>query len=224
MDHRKPHWSRGYALRINLGLAVSLGVVLTAFEWKTPDESGLIDLPRLEVAPDSVIDMPITRIEPPKPVVKVFNSTVVEVPNDKVDSLTDITCDYTPTPGEVMFVPKKVDEPALKEEEIEDEIVSISEVSAEPTGGYEAFYKYIKQELKYPSQARRMGVEGKVYVQFIIERDGSLSDVKIMKGIGAGCDEEAMRVISKSPHWQPGKQRGRPVRQRMVMPMVFKLG
>jgi protein TonB len=114
-------------------------------------------------------------------------------------------------------------EPALKEEEIEDEMLIDVEVSAEPTGGYEAFYQYIKQELKYPSQAQRMSVQGKVYVQFIIERDGSLSDVKVLKGIGAGCDEEAVRVLSQSPSWQPGKQRGRPIRQRMVMPMVFKL-
>jgi periplasmic protein TonB len=224
MDHRKPHWSQGYSLRINIGLTISLALVLAAFEWKTPDESHLIDLPQLEAAPDSVIDMPITRIEPPKPVVKVFSPTVVEAPDDEVDDLAqEFTFDEVPKPGEVVFVPKKIDEPAPADEPV-DTPFDFVESGAEPVGGYEAFYKYVKKELKYPSQARRMGVEGKVYVQFIIERDGSLTDVKVMKGIGAGCDEEAVRVLSQSPSWQPGKQRGRPVRQRMVMPLVFKLG
>ncbi|MGB3618259.1 MAG: energy transducer TonB, partial [Catalinimonas sp.] len=75
-----------------------------------------------------------------------------------------------------------------------------------------------------PEQARRMGVEGRVFVQFVVERDGTLTDVQAVKGIGAGCDEEAIRAVKESPKWKPGKQRGRPVRVRMVMPIVFKMG
>jgi len=87
-----------------------------------------------------------------------------------------------------------------------------------------AFYEYVSKNLKYPSQARRMGVEGKVFVQFVVDKDGSISQVQSIKGIGAGCDEEAVRVLQNAPKWKPGKQRGRPVRVRMVLPITFKLG
>ena len=67
-----------------------------------------------------------------------------------------------------------------------------------------------------------MGIEGRVYVQFIVERDGSLTDIKVVKGIGAGCDEEAVKVLKNSPKWKPGKQRGKAVRQKMTQPITFK--
>jgi protein TonB len=87
----------------------------------------------------------------------------------------------------------------------------------------EDFYKYVSKNIEYPKQARRMGIEGKVFVQFVVDKDGSLSDVKVIKGIGAGCDEEAIRVLKESPKWTPGKQRGRPVRVRMSLPIFFKI-
>jgi len=80
-----------------------------------------------------------------------------------------------------------------------------------------------KVTLKYPAQARRMGIEGKVYVTFVVGKEGEITDVKVLKGIGAGCDEEAIRVLSGAPNWKPGKQRGRPVRVRMQLPIIFKL-
>lgn len=75
----------------------------------------------------------------------------------------------------------------------------------------------------YPHRAQRMGIEGWVFVEFVVERDGSLTDIKVVKGIGGGCDDEAIRVISQAPKWNAGKQRGRSVRVRMVMPIMFKL-
>ena len=98
------------------------------------------------------------------------------------------------------------------------------EETATPKGGMSAFYKYVGDKMKYPAQARRMGIEGKVFVEFVINRDGSITDVKAIKGIGAGCDEEAVRVVQSAPPWNPGKQRGKPVRQRYVVPITFKLG
>jgi protein TonB len=105
-----------------------------------------------------------------------------------------------------------------------DEIFLVVEEGAMPKGGMEAFYKFVRDKLKYPAQARRMGIEGKVFVEFVVNRDGSIVDVKSIKGIGAGCDEEAVRVVQSMPAWNPGKQRGKPVRQRMVLPITFKLG
>jgi protein TonB len=100
----------------------------------------------------------------------------------------------------------------------------VVEESASPKGGYPAFYKFVGEKIKYPAQARRMGVEGKVFVEFVVNRDGSIVDVKAIKGIGAGCDEEAVRIVQSAPAWTPGKQRGKPVRQKMVIPITFKLG
>jgi len=86
-----------------------------------------------------------------------------------------------------------------------------------------AFFGYLKKNLKYPNTARRMGIDGNVYVTFVVERDGSFTNIKVMKGIGAGCDEEAIRVLQEAPNWKPGKQRGQPVRQRIQMPIRFVL-
>lgn len=110
-----------------------------------------------------------------------------------------------------------------EDEPMEDRIFTIVEETATPKGGMSAFYKYVGSKLKYPPQANRMGVEGKVYVEFIINRDGSIVEAKVVRGIGAGCDEEAVRVVESSPPWNPGTQRGKPVRQKYTLPIQFKL-
>ncbi|MEO1054819.1 MAG: energy transducer TonB [Bacteroidota bacterium] len=104
-----------------------------------------------------------------------------------------------------------------------DEVFTIVEETATPPGGMNSFYQYIAQNVQYPEQARRSGVEGAVYVQFIVNMDGSLSDIKTVKGIGAGCDKEAIRVISGSSNWNPARQRGRIVKQKLILPVTFKL-
>ena len=109
------------------------------------------------------------------------------------------------------------------EEEVADEIFDIVEDQPAPPGGMGAFYKFIGSSMKYPNQARRMGIEGRVFVQFVVDKDGQLTDIKAVKGIGAGCDEEAVRVLKSAPKWKPGKQRGRPVKVRMILPITFKL-
>ena len=108
-------------------------------------------------------------------------------------------------------------------EEKADEVFTMVEGQPAPIGWIKAFYDYVGKNLKYPSKAARMGVEGRVFVEFIVEKDGSLTDIKVARGIGGGCDEEAVRVISSAPKWKPGKQRGNPVRVRMVMPIMFQL-
>jgi TonB family protein len=100
----------------------------------------------------------------------------------------------------------------------------VVEETAEPIGGIPAFYNFINKNLRYPKLARKMGVEGKVIMEFIVNRDGGLSDIKVVNGIGAGCDEESIRLIKLSPPWKPGMQKGMPVRQKMVIPIIFNLG
>ncbi len=90
-------------------------------------------------------------------------------------------------------------------------------------GGQEALNQFLSKHIRYPSQAARAGVQGRVFLQFTVMPDGTISDVTVVKGIGFGCDEEAERVIRLMPPWKPGKQAGRPVRVRFTLPVNFTL-
>jgi protein TonB len=107
-----------------------------------------------------------------------------------------------------------------------DEVYNTGDISDFPEfeGGMKAWYKFIQRNLRYPASAIEQGKQGKVFISFVIERDGSISDVKVMKGVGYGMDEEASRVIKKSPAWKPGKQNGKSVRVRFNMPITFSIG
>lgn len=109
------------------------------------------------------------------------------------------------------------------DDKMEEEIFTIVESQPEFEGGLEGFHRYIMNEVRYPLEARRAGVEGRVDVQFVVGKDGLLSDVKAIKGIGSGCDEEAVRVLQNAPAFKPATQNGKPVFVRMVVPIVFKL-
>ncbi len=102
-------------------------------------------------------------------------------------------------------------------------IFDVVEQMPQYPGGDDARIKYLAKNLKYPEEARKEGIEGKVFVTFVVEKDGSITGAKILKGIGGGCDEETIRVIENMPNWEPGKQRGKTVRVRFNMPIVFKL-
>jgi protein TonB len=90
-------------------------------------------------------------------------------------------------------------------------------------GGAKAWSKYMERNLRYPYQAQEENVQGKVFVSFVVEKDGSVSDVKVLRGLGFGCDEEAIKVIKKSPLWKPGKNKGTPVRVRYNMAINFTI-
>jgi TonB family protein len=111
----------------------------------------------------------------------------------------------------------------INETTIRDDVHLIVDETAFPKGGMPAFFEHIAKNLMYPAQARRMGIEGKVFVEFVVLEDGSVTDVIVKKGIGAGCDEEAVEVVRTSPPWNPGKKDGIAVKQRMVVPIAFKL-
>ena len=90
-------------------------------------------------------------------------------------------------------------------------------------GGVEAMYKYLAQNIKYPQLARENNITGKVYVEFVVEKDGSVSNVKVLRDIGGGCGQEAVRVVKSMPKWSPGKQRGKAVRVQYRLPVNFNL-
>ena len=103
------------------------------------------------------------------------------------------------------------------------DILPIAEVSPEPLGGAAAWSRFLQKNLRYPVIARENGVQGKVIVSFVVEKDGHLSDIKVIRGIGSGCDEEAVRVLKLAPAWKPGMQNGQPVRVQYTIPMNFQL-
>ncbi len=110
---------------------------------------------------------------------------------------------------------------AIKTEK--DSVYNIVEQMPEFPGGTNALLKYVANNIHYPEKAKDAGIEGRVFIGFVIRKDGSVSDVKVMKGIGGGCDEEAVRVINSMPKWTPGRQKGEPVNVNYSMPINFKL-
>lgn len=217
----KADLSKKTGLFFNIGLVVSLLLVITAFEWRFYDEEKLVNLGQIEDNFEDIMDIPPTE-QPPPPPPKIQQPEIIEVPDEEeIEEEIDIDLDVEVTEETVIEEIVFEDEP---EEEASEEIFTIVEDQPEPKGGMAAFYEFVQKNLKYPAQARRMGIEGKVFVQFVVDKDGSINDVQSVKGIGAGCDEEAVRVIKSSPKWKPGKQRGRAVKVRMILPITFKLG
>lgn len=209
-------------LFFNIGLVVALAIAVMAFRYRVYDDTSAKDLGKNNAILDEIIEVPPTEQLPPPPQ-QIIQPQIVEVPDEKeIEEEIDINMDTEVTED------TKVEEiTVVQEEEKEnvDEVFLVVEESAAPKGGMSAFYEYVgkKMQGKYPAQARRMGIEGRVFVEFVVNRDGSIQDVKAIKGIGAGCDELAVKVVQEAPNWNPGKQRGKPVRQKMVLPIVFKL-
>lgn len=217
----KADLTRTTGLFLNVGLVVSLLLVIFAFEKKVYDDGSLVDLNASAEDFEDLMDIPPTEQPPPPPPKKV-QPEIIEVPDEEeIEEEIDIDLDVEMT--EETVIEEVVFEEAPAEEEV-DEVFTIVEDQPQPDGGMPAFYKFIGDKLKYPAQARRMGIEGKVFVQFVVDKNGNLTEVQAVKGIGAGCDEEAVRVIKSAPKWKPGKQRGRAVKVRMILPITFKLG
>ena len=105
----------------------------------------------------------------------------------------------------------------------EDTVYQIVEQMPQYTGGEEAMMKYVSENIKYPQAAKDKNIAGRVFVSFVVEKDGSIGEVKVLRGIGGGCDEEAVRVIKGMPKWKPGIQKGKPVRVSYQIPIYFKL-
>lgn len=103
----------------------------------------------------------------------------------------------------------------------DNEVYSMVDERAQFPGGQNEMLKYLQENLQYPEDAKANNVHGRVIVKFIVERDGSLSDIKVMKGIGSGCNEEAIRLIQSMPKWKPGKNKGKEVRVSMMVPVNF---
>ncbi|MFY0687067.1 MAG: energy transducer TonB [Cyclobacteriaceae bacterium] len=205
-----------------LSLSISLMLVITAINWKTYDQGGLVDLGVVETEFEDILEVPMSQQPPPPPPPqKVLTPQIVEVSNEEIIEEIEIDLDVEmmeeAVVEEVEFIAP------VEEEEVVEEIFTVVETWPSPKGGMGEFYKFLGENVEYPAAARRLNVTGRVFLRFVVEKDGVITDIKVLKGIGAGCDEEAVRVLSQAPAWEPGKQRGRAVRVYMTIPVNFIL-
>lgn len=206
---------------LQIGIALSLGAALVAFEWRHYERPE-IDLGTLEIDFIEEEDIPITRQEQPPPPPPPEPSQELIIVDDDVELEEEFTIDIDADVfTEVQeFTPIMIEE----EEEFDEEVIfTVVEDQPEFPGGEAARQKFLEDNLRYPQMAREAGIQGTVFVTFVVERDGSVTDVRILRGIGGGCDEEAVRVVSMMPRWEPGRQRGQPVRVQFNMPIRFRL-
>jgi len=137
----------------------------------------------------------------------------------KSDSITEMLPDAPPPPEYEMVIPP----PPIEEEVVEEEIIEFINYDAQFPGGVESLSKFIQKNMKYPEIAREMEIQGKVFVQFNIERDGSIAGVKVVKGVHPTIDKEAVRVVKKMPKWDPAETRGKRTKSTYTLPLNFKL-
>ncbi len=206
---------------LQIGIAVALGAALVAFEWRHYERPDF-DLGTLEIDFIEEEDIPITRQEQPPPPPPPEPSQELIIVDDDVELEEEFTIDVDADVfTEVQeFTPIMIEE---EEEVDEDVIFTVVEDQPEFPGGEAARQRFLEENLRYPQMAREAGIQGTVFVTFVVETDGSVTDVRILRGIGGGCDEEAIRVVSMMPRWEPGRQRGQPVRVQFNMPIRFRL-
>lgn len=212
-------------LFFNIGLVISMLMVIAAFEWRFYDDSELMNMGPTGIDFVETMDVPLTEQPPPPPPKNQLRDIELIAVDDieDIEEEVDVNLDIEMT--EDLVIEKVIETTAEEEieEEVPEEVFVIVEDMPEPIGGISAFYTYVNNHIKYPRQALAMNIEGKVFVEFVVGVDGALTDIRVVRGIGGGCDAEAVRIIKNAPRWKPGKQRGRPVRVKMVLPITFKL-
>jgi len=209
-----------------VGFVVALGVLLFFLEASTaPSQMAVLADNTMFVDEDDIlaIQMP----EPPKvpelPELPQISDNLDIVEDDI--KLDDVFVNLTEENGQTFAIPT-YKEPEIVEEEEEEEVLPVMVVEVRPTfNGGEAneFSKWVNSRLVYPEPAKEMGLQGRVTLQFTIGTDGRVSDVRVLKGADPILDQEAVRVVSSSPRWSPGKQRDRAVKVSYTFPVIFRL-
>ena len=205
-----------------MGLILVLSICYVAFEWTEKEVT------KYEVAEDLAfideeIDIQQTTQEtpPPPPPPAVQEVEVLNVVEDDVETETIEINTEDDKDVEVVIAPP-VEAPV--EEEEEEVIFVVVESMPEFPGGQQAMMKYVAENIKYPVIAQENGIQGRVICQFVVEKDGKVSDIQVVRSSGeASLDKEAVRVINSMPKWKPGKQRGKPVRVKYTLPVNFRL-
>jgi len=205
---------------ILIGLVITLSLVWFAFDHKTYDREEVVIMQNTMLDDEDDLILQTQRNEPPPPPPPPQQTTVIEIVEDDVE-VDDIEIDAETDDDEE--IEEAVIQEEAEEEEKEDEIFVFVEDQPGYPGGDKARIKYLQENIKYPEMAKESGTQGTVYITFVVEKDGRITSVKVLRGIGGGCDEEAVRVIKRMPNWKPGKQRGRSVRVQFNMPVRFVL-
>lgn len=208
-----------------LGLVITLGSTLLAFEWTTkPGKAESLGMIVSQEVEEEII--PITReqeVKPPPPPPPPQVVEVLNIVDDDVEIDDELEIEDTEADEETLIdVQPLID--AVEEEEVEDKIwFNIIEEPAEFPGGTRALYNYISNNVKYPVIAQENGVQGKVYVKFVVNEQGKVSDGQILRGVDPSLDKEALRVINSLPQFKPGKQRGKAVKVYYNAQISFQL-
>ncbi len=213
---------RKRSVLFQIGMVVSLALVLLAFEWKTPKISiKSIDWESRGNFEEDIANVIPQKQKPVMPLPKVVQVFIAVDDKAKVDETLEFIIESSD---------EGLNEPDLFVDFIQDEIVpedtAIYDYPSkypEFPGGENALFKYLSENLKYTKEAREINLEGPVYVSFVVSKDGSISDVQILRGLGAGLDEEVIRVIKGMPDWNPGMQHGKNVNVRYRIPVKFNL-
>ena len=212
-------------LFLEIGLVISLGITLFAFEWtsKETNVSTLADDTSIAIEEEII---PITQETPPPPPaapkIPVL-SDQIDIVDDEIELEDDLflTLEDDPNLGvEIM------DYVEVEEEVVEEEAIPFQLVEEKPSfdgGDANKFSKWVNSRLVYPEIAKENGVQGRVTLQFTVEKDGSVTKVKVLRGVDPSLDKEAVRVVSMSPKWKPGKQIDRAVPVTYTFPVIFQL-
>ncbi len=210
---------KDYGLTIEIGFVLALLILVGLFHMQIQfeEEFDTTAVQQEVVQMEEIVQTEQIQKPPPPPrpqlPVVVADDVVLEDDDITFDAALDIG-----QPLEDLPPPPPPEEPEEEVEEVEDEIFIVVEQMPELIGGIESLQK----QIKYPEMARQAGVNGRVFVQFVVDENGGVTNPVVLRGIGGGCDEEALRVI-KTAKFKPGKQRGKNVKVRYVIPIVFKL-
>lgn len=212
-------------LFVEIGMVLALGVVLFAFEWSSKEKkTAAFEDVNQEIVEDELV--PITQETPPPPpeVNQPVLSEILEIVDDEIkvdDIIIDTEDDKNMGIGEIGNYVEEV-----VEEVVEEEAIPFQLVEEKPKfngGDANEFSKWVNQRLVYPEIAKENGVQGRVMLQFQVNPDGTVSNVKVLRGVDPSLDKEAVRVVSSSPKWTPGKQRDRAVKVTYTFPVIFQL-
>ena len=200
-------------LFFQIGLIITLIIVLGAFEWRSYEKVdynlGQLNIDDLE---EEIIPITKQEVKPPPP--PPPPPEVIEIVEDEVEIEEELEIEDTESDEDI----------AIEiEEESDDEFFMVVENMPEFPGGDLGLMKYIQKNVKYPPIAKEYNITGKVYVSFIVDKSGSVTNAKIVRGVDKNLDAEALRVVKSLPKYKPGKQRGKPVRVMFTIPINFTL-
>ncbi len=207
-----------------VGYVVVLAFMFVAFEWTERDKKIDTSMALVDIEFEDEL-IPITeqeqKIEVPPPPEVPQAAEVLEIVDDKADIEETIiaSSEETGQAVEVVYVPVAV----VEEEPEEQEIFDVVENMPEFPGGQAALMQFLAKNIKYPTIAQENGTQGRVIIQFVVNRDGTIVDARVARGVDPYLDKEALRVVNSMPKWKPGMQRNKPVRVKYTVPVMFRL-